>query len=43
MTDLIETTFQRECSLNVACNDRDAFFTSEEHKSPHISFGQYLY
>ena len=29
---LIERTFQREGSLYLACNDRNAFFTSEEHK-----------
>ena len=27
--DLIERTFQREDSLNIACNDRKAFFTSD--------------
>ena len=27
--DLIETTFQREGSLYIACNDRNAFFTSD--------------
>ena len=27
--DLIERTFQRECSLYIACNDRNAFFTSD--------------
>ena len=26
---LIERTFQREGSLNIACNDRNAFFTSD--------------
>ena len=29
---LIERTFQKEASLYRACNDRNAFFTSEEHK-----------
>ena len=29
LVDLIETTFQRECSLYIACNDRNAFFTSD--------------
>ena len=28
---LTERTFQREDSLLLACNDRNAFFTSEEH------------
>ena len=27
--DLIERTFQREDSLYIACNDRNAFFTSD--------------
>ena len=27
--DLIERTFQREGSLYIACNDRNAFFTSD--------------
>ena len=27
--DLIDRTFQREGSLNIACNDRNAFFTSD--------------
>ena len=29
LVDLIERTFQREGSLYIACNDRDAFFTSD--------------
>ena len=32
LIDLIERTFQIEGSLHLACNDRNAFFTSEEHK-----------
>ena len=32
MIDLIERIFQRERSLYLACNDRNTFFTSEEHK-----------
>ena len=32
LIDLIESTCQREGSLYLACNDRNAFFTSEEHK-----------
>ena len=31
LIDLIEITFQREGSLFLACNDRNPFFTSEEH------------
>ena len=27
--DLIKRTFQRECFLYIACNDRNAFFTSD--------------
>ena len=34
LTDLIERTFQREGSPNVACNDRH-FFTSEKPKTYH--------
>ena len=33
--DLIERTFQREGSPNLACNDKDAFFTSEKPKNDH--------
>ena len=33
LIDLIEITFHREESVNLAWNDRNAFFTSEEHKS----------
>ena len=29
---LTERTFHRVCSLYLACNDRNAFFTSDEHK-----------
>ena len=29
LVDLIERTFQREGSLYIACNDRNAFFTSD--------------
>ena len=29
LVDLIERIFQRECSLYIACNDRNAFFTSD--------------
>ena len=35
LTDLIERTFQREGSPNIACNDRNAFFTSEKPKKYH--------
>ena len=30
--DLIERTFNREGSPNLACNDRNALFTSEKRK-----------
>ena len=33
--DLIERTFQREGSPYLACNDRNAFFTSEKPKKYH--------
>ena len=32
LTELIEQTFNREGSLYFACNDKNAFFTSEQHK-----------
>ena len=32
LIDLIEIIFQRECSRYLACNDRNAFFSSGEHK-----------
>ena len=31
-TELIEQTFNREGSLHLACNDKNAFFTSEQQK-----------
>ena len=33
LIDLIERTFQREGSPYIACNDRNAFFTSENLKN----------
>ena len=33
LVDLIERTFQREDSLYIACNDRNAFFTSDAVRS----------
>ena len=33
LIDLIERTFQREGSPYLACNDRNAFFTSEKSKN----------
>ena len=41
LTELIEQTFNREGSLYLACNDKNAFFTSEQ-PAP-LSFGQYIY
>ena len=35
LTGLIERTFQREGSPNLACNDRNAFITSEKPKKYH--------
>ena len=35
LIDLIERTFQREGSPYLACNDRNAFFTSEKPKKYH--------
>ena len=46
--DLIERTFQRDGSLYIACNDRNAFFTSDAVRnynswSCHLSLRKYLY
>ena len=35
LIDLIERTFNREGSPSLACNDRNAFFTSEKPKKYH--------
>ena len=35
LIDLIERTFQRESTHYLACNDRNAFFTSEKPKKYH--------
>ena len=35
LIDFIERTFQREGSPYLACNDRNAFFTSEKPKKYH--------
>ena len=35
LIDLIERTFQRDCSPYLACNARNAFFTSEKPKKYH--------
>ena len=35
LIDLIERTFNREGSPHLACNDRNAFFTSEKPKKDH--------
>ena len=35
LIDLIERTFQKEASLHLACNDRNALFTSEKPKKYH--------
>ena len=35
LIDLIERNFQREGSPDLACNDRDAYFTSEKPKKYH--------
>ena len=34
--DLIERTFQREGSLHIACNDRNAFFTSDAVRNDNL-------
>ena len=47
LVDLIERTFQREGSLYIACNDKNAFFTSDAVRNYnfwfHPSLRQYLY
>ena len=48
LIDLIERIFQREGSQNVACNNRNAFFTSEQPKISCMVFqnlcdAQFLY
>ena len=37
--DLIERTFQREGSLYIACNDKNAFFTSDAVRNIYMSNG----
>ena len=36
LVDLIEITFQREGSLYIACNDRNAFFTSDAVRNSNL-------
>ena len=36
LVDLIERTFQREGSLYIACNDKNAFFTSDAVRNYHL-------
>ena len=36
LTELIKQTFNREGSLFLACNDKNAFFTSEKPKRGHV-------
>ena len=43
LIDLIERTFQREGSPYLACNDRNAFFTSEKPKKYHAWSCQNVY
>ena len=38
LVDLIERTFQREGSLYIACNDRNAFFTSDQKVCEALTF-----
>ena len=37
LVDLIERTFQREGSLYIACNDKNAFFTSDAVRNYNLS------
>ena len=41
--DLIERTFQREGSLYIACNDRDAVFTSDAVRNYNLWSCQKVY
>ena len=45
LTELIEQTFNRESSIYLACNDKNAFFTSEQPKRYKLwsRFGSKLY
>ena len=50
LTELIEQTFDREGSLYLGCNDKNAFLTSEQPKpyklwacQKRCDFGQYIY
>ena len=40
LVDIIEITFQREGSLYIACNDRNAFFTSDAVRNYNLRFCQ---
>ena len=40
LVDLIERTFQRKGSLYFACNDRNAFFTSDAVRNYNLSYCQ---
>ena len=42
LIDLIERTFNTEGSPYLACNDKNAFFTSEKHKKYHAWSGHNL-
>ena len=42
LVDLIERTFQRECFLYIACNDRNAFFTSDAVRNYNLWSCQYV-
>ena len=42
LINLIDRTFLREGSPNFACNDRNAFFTSEKPKKYHAWSCQYV-
>ena len=40
LVDLVERTFQRKGSLYIACNDRNAFFTSDAVRNYNLWSGQ---
>ena len=43
LVDLIERTFQRVCSLYIACNDKNTFFTSDAVRNYNLWFCQKVY
>ena len=40
LVDLIERTFHRKCSLSIACNDKNVFFTSDAVRNYNLWYCQ---